>query len=835
MFSRIPASFTPLVFAALLAGCSSGGSSNSGGGGGVAKAAPSISWATPAAVPLNTVLSAMQLNATASTPGTFVYSPAAGTVLSTAGSVTLSTTFTPTDTTDYNTATASVSLTVNASGTPSYTWKNVQIIGGGYVDGILMHPAQQGLMYARTDVGGAYLWNATAQTWVPLTDFVTRANSNDIGIESIGIDPSDPQRLYLAAGTYAESFGGTGAMLVSDNQGSSFTTVALPIKLGSNDNGRNAGERLSVDPNLGSKIYFGSRLNGLWQSLNYGSTWAQVTSFPVAAATSGVGVVFEDFIKSSGSSGSATPTIYVGVSATGTGSDPQSLYVSTNGGTSWAAVPGAPTGLYLTHGQIGPDGNLYLVYGDQIGPSGLTTGAVWQFVLPGTANPSGTWNNITPPRTGSTQGGYGAVTLDPQLPGTLMVSTLDHYYPVGDDLWRSNNYGKSWYSIDAAGTPTVQASWNPSLSPFVAFGASTIVGTGNWVSGLAIDPFNSSHVVYGTGSSVWSTGNMVASDSGTGSLWSVGALGIEETVIEKLVSPPSGPANLLSVMGDLGGFQHTSLTASPSAGAFSNPTFSTGTGLDFAQSSPAIMARVGYGSSSQFGAFSTTNGTSWTPFAANPSGVVNGAGSIAVAADGSVLVWAPSDTGAATAYSTSHGASWTACTGATAQQQVVADRVNPQVFYIYDTVNGALLVSVNGGAAFTVAQNGLPKNGTLTAAYDAQGDLWLATSSGLYHAAPSNTGVNPLTLVSGISSAWALGVGAPATGSSYLTLYLGGYLSSQSGQLFRSTDNGSTWIRIDDAAHEYAYYNIVVGDPRVFGRVYLGTGGRGILYGDSPY
>jgi hypothetical protein len=37
----------------------------------------------------------------------------------------------------------------------SYTWQNVQIVGGGYVDGIIAHPAQQGLFYARTDVGGS--------------------------------------------------------------------------------------------------------------------------------------------------------------------------------------------------------------------------------------------------------------------------------------------------------------------------------------------------------------------------------------------------------------------------------------------------------------------------------------------------------------------------------------------------------------------------------------------------------------------------------------------------------------------------------------------------------
>ncbi len=58
-----------------------------------------ISWVPPAPIPYGTALSGTQLNATASVPGTFVYTPAAGTVL-TAGTQALAVTFTPTDTTE---------------------------------------------------------------------------------------------------------------------------------------------------------------------------------------------------------------------------------------------------------------------------------------------------------------------------------------------------------------------------------------------------------------------------------------------------------------------------------------------------------------------------------------------------------------------------------------------------------------------------------------------------------------------------------------------------------------------------------------------------------------
>jgi len=83
----------------------------------VNKATPTIAWNAPAPVAVGTALSSSQLNATANVAGAFLYSPAAGTVMNTAGTQVLSVTFTPTDATDYNSAIGSVTLTVNAAGT----------------------------------------------------------------------------------------------------------------------------------------------------------------------------------------------------------------------------------------------------------------------------------------------------------------------------------------------------------------------------------------------------------------------------------------------------------------------------------------------------------------------------------------------------------------------------------------------------------------------------------------------------------------------------------------------------------------------------------------------
>src|SRR5205085_521450 len=88
----------------------------------VLKGAPVITWATPADITYDTALSATQLNATTGTIiGTFVYTPAAGSVLNAGAGQTLSVTFTPTDGANYTTATKTVSINV-LKAAPVITW-----------------------------------------------------------------------------------------------------------------------------------------------------------------------------------------------------------------------------------------------------------------------------------------------------------------------------------------------------------------------------------------------------------------------------------------------------------------------------------------------------------------------------------------------------------------------------------------------------------------------------------------------------------------------------------------------------------------------------------------
>lgn len=84
---------------------------------------PTITWANPAAITYGTALSGTQLNATSGgVPGTFVYTPAAGTILNAGVGQTLSVTFTPTDLVTYSVVSKQVLITVNkATATLSYS------------------------------------------------------------------------------------------------------------------------------------------------------------------------------------------------------------------------------------------------------------------------------------------------------------------------------------------------------------------------------------------------------------------------------------------------------------------------------------------------------------------------------------------------------------------------------------------------------------------------------------------------------------------------------------------------------------------------------------------
>lgn len=135
----------------------------------VSKATPVLSWPSPAAITAGTALSAAQLNATGSVPGTFTYSPAAG-VVPGVGTAVLTALFTPADTVDYTTAAASANLQVTAvqQQTPQLSWAAPAPI----VYGTALSAAQ---LNATSNVPGSFTYTPAPGTVLSAGSYSLRA------------------------------------------------------------------------------------------------------------------------------------------------------------------------------------------------------------------------------------------------------------------------------------------------------------------------------------------------------------------------------------------------------------------------------------------------------------------------------------------------------------------------------------------------------------------------------------------------------------------------------------------------------------------------------------
>lgn len=147
------------------------------------KAKPSLTWSTPSAIAYGTELGVSQLNATSNIAGNFTYTPASGTVLA-VGNHTLSATFTPTDSGNYTTASANVTVRVMQA-TPSLTWSTPVAIGYGTALG-----ASQ--LNAMPNIAGNLTYTSPAGTVLPagnhtLNVFFTPTDSGNYTTASLDV------------------------------------------------------------------------------------------------------------------------------------------------------------------------------------------------------------------------------------------------------------------------------------------------------------------------------------------------------------------------------------------------------------------------------------------------------------------------------------------------------------------------------------------------------------------------------------------------------------------------------------------------------------------------
>jgi hypothetical protein len=701
--------------------------------------------------------------------------------------------------------------------TETYTSKNVAIGGGGFVSGIITSKTQQGLIYARTDVGGAYRWDAANSKWIPLLDWTSEDEVGYQGVESLATDPKEPNKVYMLVGTSYFNNGKT-AILRSSDYGNTFsiTEVTSQFKAHGNGMGRQTGEKLVVDPNSNNILLCGTRYNGLFKSTDSGATWTRlsglnITTTPTPTSTNNAsdanGISFVVLDPSTGSSDSPTQTVIAGVSRTGD----NNLYRSDNGGSTFTAIASAPTSLMPHRAVLTSDRNLYITYATGVGPWDVQgSGQIWKYNLQ-----SGAWTNITP----SYPASFGGISVDPNNSNRIVASSINRYDAQGTGAWgdrifRSTNGGSSWtdvinrgYSMDANGV-----SWINGQSI-------------HWAGSIEFDPFDTKKAWVVSGNGIYQTDDIDA----TTNVWKFQVKGLEETVALDAVSIPNGP--FVSVIGDYDGFRHTDVTQ---YAPIHTPRMGTTTGVAYAALNPNILLRAGAKTVNnvQVGSlyYSNDMGISWSE-CATAKGYK---GSVSISADGSTFLHCPE--GSSTTYrSIDKGTTWTAVTGLTVSgARPVADPLNAAKFYAYNSSTGALLVSTNGGVSFTSSGSaGTGGSRIIRLAPYREGDVWVPLYGG--GLSRSKDSGQAFSKVNGVTNCSAVGFGKEASGQSYPAIYIWGTVNNERGA-FRSLDEGASWTRVNDDAHEYgglANGNFIMGDMNVYGRYYMSTAGRGLVYGES--
>ena len=690
-------------------------------------------------------------------------------------------------------------------------FSNVMIGGGGYLPGITYSKAEKGLRYVRTDMGGAYRKRESDEKWVPLLDHlggVGADNWNLNGVESIAADPTDAKRVYLSCGTYANA---NGAVLVSDDYGETFTQVDMPFPMGSNLSGRGVGERMMVNPKDNKQIFLGTRTAGLWESDDYGKTWAKNEAFPTEGdyfqERNQIGVMWVEFAPE-------TNDVYVGAAV----ENGCCIMRSKDAGKTWETLPANLPGMYPLQAEFSANGMLYLCYSDTCGPNANATRGAVQKYHPDT----GTFTDITPDCGDGRYGGFSGITVDANNPDVIVCGTLGFWSDRGDNIYRSADGGSTWTPLFTQSEKhyvmdTADAEW-------LKFGSDE-AKTGWWVADIEFDPFDSDVISWGTGATLYSTKNLTALGTDTPVTIAFDAHGIEETAVFKTVSVPqqdSKTPQLYSIMGDLTGFAHMDVHAAPDKAHHMN----NGTASDLAAAWSAGNIAVYCNDNAQNPLTITEDGgATWHP-AENPPEHTAG-GTAALNADGSKLFWVPGKAAATVYFSDDLGKTWFIPNGIEFSATIYPDKKDANL--IYAVCGGSIWLSEDGGVNFTDQKLRVADHCELIPVTDQPGALWIRSGQSVGYSKDYGRTVEYLKEV----SAYAIGAGIPKEEGKPMVLYLMGDVRGQGGGVYMSENLGQTFSKLTDEKTQFGNVTFsITGDANRYGRFYFATNGRGIVMGD---
>jgi hypothetical protein len=711
---------------------------------------------------------------------------------------------------------------VGSGGT--FSWKTLPVGGGGFVRGLIV--AADGTMVGRTDTAGAYLWNAGTSTWnqlfnptsMPASWIASNIESALSGCYEVAIAPSNTQIFYT---TFAN------AMWKSANQGTTWTQISyIGGTNNPNDNNAQIGQKMAVDPNNANIVYAGAEGGGLFVTVNGGTSWGTVAGVPAGTGPGVCGIVFG---PASNQIGNVTQVIYACRQGTG-------VYVTINGGTSWALTTAGPT--TVQNAQTDSAGN-YWCAGN--------TANVWRYTASG-----GTWANLA----SGNGNGMQAVAINPF--NNSEIAGIDQ----SGGVTLSINGGTTWTGINTnSRLVSADIPWLGPTSTVGGSGTAFYLDTGN----CAFSPVTNGLLYTSSGVGVWSMSVPPSMTSGTALTYNDMTVGIENLVPNEIIVPQSN-APVIAV--------HDRSVFFLTAGTYPSyylPVTNTGINhswsIDYASSDPTFVCSIETAqvSPNAVSGYSNNSGVSWTNFSSLPIGTGFG-GCIAASTPSNMVYAVPGNN--APSYTTNGGTTWTqiSIAGITNWNQtgngfmpgsatgcyrkICADRVTANTFYLYSsgTNTVGVYISTNSGVTWTQQKAGYIETNTGYAVVEAPqmkavpgnaGHLFYCSGpnqfNGTTQTSPAadafffrstNSGVT-WTQVANVLQVSSFGFGKALAGG-YPAVFINGFVSGVFG-FWRSDDNCVTWNNIGTFAGPQGLGSILSmsGDMNNYGTCYVGIGGFG--------
>lgn len=466
--------------------------------------------------------------------------------------------------------------------------------------------------------------------------------------------------------------------------------------------------------------------------------------------------------------------------------------------------------------------------------------------------------------------GFSGISSCAAKPGLLVLSTICR--ENGDKLYLSNDYGENWqvvlYDLDVGNlhfhTPYMKKEYN---------GGHSLI---HWMSDVKINPFQPDELWFNSGTGVFKTENLQS----TNRSFCDCCEGIEETVHLNVYSPTDGDVQCIDIVGDLGGFAFTDINK-PCENSFADEDgnrYITCINADFSDEHPEcviVTPRGNWKGKTKGGLiFSEDQCKSFTRLEM-PYGIseyldgqltqierpnVN-SGWVAMSPDCKNIVWsvaewidlpirgviASNDGGKSFFKVQVYDLAGNEVTDG--KLKVFSDRVDSTLFYGFGEAS-QLYVSRDSGASFlqyetpagfpgvdfgiidtknkTEVRGDAGKVGTFYLALGEHG-LWKYC----YDAENDRIGLHKLSKEK--DAVYRMGLGLHHKGSHYLTdekaIYFCGEIDGEYG-FYRSFDEMESVERINTPEQMYGEINSIDGDCRTFGRFFIATGSRGLLYGE---